>query len=204
MNRPVAKARPRPVSRIPWWLRGRLGRFVVGSAVVVLAALGLLAGIIGLGRWSLAQVHDDPRYLVPVADIDCPAPEGMERPEFLGEVQYLARLPEKLNVLDEDLPRRLRQAFARHPWVEKVDAVTVTPPRHIGVKLTFRTPVLAVRWDDELRAVDGDGVLLPKRAPTRGLPVYDGTPRPPRGPPGTHWGDSDLERAARQRRAEKK
>jgi len=64
-------------------------------------------------------------------------------------------------------------------------------------------PVLAVPWGGELRAVDGAGVWLPNNAPTRGLPVYDGTPRPPRGPPGTHWGDSDLERVARKLRADK-
>ncbi len=199
----MAKARARPVSRIPWWLRGRVGRFVLASAAVVLAVAALLAGIIALGHWGREQIHDDPRYLAAVADIDCPAPQEMDRAEFLGEVQYLGRLPAKLNVLDEDLPDRLRQAFARHPWVQRVDAVTITPPRHIAVRLTFRTPVLAVRSGDELRAVDGDGVLLPRNVPTHGLPVYDGTPRPPRGPPGTHWGDSDLERAARQRRAEK-
>ena len=48
------------------------------------------------------------------------------------------------------------------------------------------------------------GVLLPKNAPTHGLPVYEGTPRPHRGPPGTRWGDADLENEARKLRADKK
>lgn len=177
-----------------------MGRWLVRSAGLVLLVAGFLAGVIWLGHWSLAQVRDQDRYQAALADIDCDVPEGMERRAFLDEVQYHSRLPDRVNVLDDDLPQRLARAFARHPWVETVDDVQVTPPRHIAVRLHFRTPVLAVPWDGELRAVDGDGILLPKNAPTRGLPVYDGVPQRPRGPAGTHWGDTDLERAARKLR----
>jgi hypothetical protein len=201
----VAKARPPTISWLPWWLRGPVGRWALRSVALLLVVAGFLAGVIWLGRWGQEQIHDQERYLVPFADVECDTPEGMERRVFLEEVEYHARppLPDPVNVLDADLPDRLRAAFARHPWVEKVDGVTLTPPRHVAVRLTFRVPVLAVRWGNELRAVDGDGVLLPKNAPTRELAIYDGTPRRPRGPPGTHWGDSDLERAARKRRPAK-
>ncbi len=141
-------------------------------------------------------MRDDERYQAALADIHCDVPEGLERRAFLEEVQYDSRLPDRVNVLDDDLRERLASAFARHPWVETVEEVQVTPPRQITVRLRFRRPVLAVRWDGEMRAVDGDGVLLPKNPPPRGLPVYDGIPQRPRGPAGTHWGDTDLERAA--------
>src|SRR5207249_8025506 len=137
---------------------------------------------------------------VPFGDIECEPPEGLDRATFLGQVQYEARVPERLNVLDEELPRQLREAFARHPWVEAVDDVALEPPRRIRVRLTYRTPVLAVRWDGALRAVDGQGVLLPKTAATHGLPVYAAEPQPPKGPAGTRWGDPNVERQARQLR----
>jgi hypothetical protein len=179
-------------------MRGRAGRWLAQCLAVGLLVTGFLGGVVWLGRWGLEQIRGQDRYLVPFAEIDCGAPEGLDRQVFLDEVQYLGRLPDRLDVLDDELPDRLRQAFALHPWVAKVGEVTRTPPRHVAVALTFRTPVLAVKWDGELRAVDGAGVLLPKNAPTRGLPVYDGEPRPPRGPPGTRWGDPDLEREARK------
>jgi hypothetical protein len=201
---PVAKARPPSISWLPWWLNSRAGRWLVRSLALLVVVVGLLAAIFWLSHWVQPRLRDQARYFVPVADIDCDSPEVSQRAVFLGEVQYFGQLPDKVNVLDEDLPAQLTRAFARHPWVEKVDDVALTPPSKIAVRLTFRVPVLAVRWGDELWAVDGGGVRLPKNAPTRGLPVYDGSPKPPRGPPGTHWGDSDVEREARKLRAGKK
>jgi hypothetical protein len=199
----VAKARPQPnISWFPWWLRSRVGRWLLRSFVLLLGVAAFVGGVIWLSHWSLGQV-DPERYLVPLAEVECNVPDGMERAEFLGQVHYYNPQLERLDVRDTDLPDRLKQAFERHPWVEKADGVTIAAPRNIAVKLTFRVPVLAVPWGGELRAVDGAGVRLPKNAPTRGLPVYDGTPRPPRGPEGTHWGDSDLEREARKLRADK-
>src|SRR5205085_1645284 len=71
-------------------------------------------------------------------------PRTEEPGAFLGEVQYLGGLPERLALLDDDLPGRLAEAFARHPWVEKVERVEVVPPGRVRARLTYRTPVLAV------------------------------------------------------------
>jgi hypothetical protein len=201
----VAKARPRQeISWLPWWLRSRVGRWLLRSTLLLLLVAAIVGGVIWLGRFGLGQIHDQDRFKVPLTEVACDVPEGMERTEFLDQVQYSSPLATHFNVLDDDLSAQVRLAFARHPWVEKVDGVKLTPPRSIAVSLVFRVPVLAVRWDEELRAVDGSGVLLPKNAPTRGLPVYEGVPRPPRPPPGTRWGDSDLENEARRLRAGKK
>jgi hypothetical protein len=180
-----------------------MGRWLWRSIALVVLVAAFLVAVIWFGRWALEQIRDQDRYLLAFTEIDCDTPEAMKRGEFLDQVQYSSRLPDRLNVLDEDLPAQLAKAFARHPWVERVESVTITPPRDVAVRLTFRVPVLAVRADGELRAVDGDGILLPRTAPTNGLPLYAGEPRPPRGPAGTYWGDSDVERAARKLRAGK-
>ncbi len=188
----AARARSKPPGRrAPW-------RWLLQVAALLLAVAGLLAGLILLGRWGLEQLRPSERYLLPLADLQCTPPPGLTRADFLDEVRYYANLPERLPLLDEDLPARLRAAFALHPWVARVEDITITPPRQVRVELVYRTPVLAVRWHGTLRAVDGTGVLLPARAPTRGLPVYDGQPRPPQGPEGTPWGDPDLEQEARR------
>src|SRR2546423_13750907 len=99
--------------------------------------LALLAGLalvlIGLARftpWAIEQLRQRERYRVPFAAVECPAPPGLQPAEFLDEVQYLANLPDQLELLDRQLPARLAAAFAAHPWVVRVNQVEGTPPRH--------------------------------------------------------------------------
>src|SRR5262249_11509433 len=106
-------------------------------------------------------------------------------------------MPERLPLLDEDLPRRLAEAFERHPWVEKVERVEVCPPGRVQVRHVYRVPVLAVPVAGQLRAVDCHGILLPATAPPQVLPVFKEPAAPPQGPAGTPWGDPAVEAAAR-------
>jgi hypothetical protein len=165
--------------------------------VPVIGAALFLLGLIVAGRMALEHLRDQQRFALPFSDIDCPPPPGMERDEFLSEVRYLTGLPAQMRLLNDDLPAQLASAFARHPWVEQVEEVAVTPPRLVRVRLAFRRPVLAVPYAGQLRAVDRHGVLLPATAPTDGLPVFDGQAHPPNGPAGTRWGDEAVEGAAR-------
>ena len=121
--------------------------------------------------WKPISLPD--RYSLALADIDCPTPPGLERSEFIGEVQYLSHLPAHLHTLDDDLPAGLSAAFALHPWVEKVDEAVVVPGR-VRLRLTFRTPTLVVPQPDGPRVVDGHGVLLPSSASATGLLVLRG------------------------------
>ena len=139
-----------------------------------------------------------PLLLYAFADIECTTPVGMERQKFLEEVRYYApRLPERIHLLDEHLAEQLREGFAKHPWVEKVERVEIVPPHRVLVQLVYRTPVLAVRPGAQVRAVDRRGILLPTGAITDGLPLFQGTAKPPAGPAGTPWGDPAVEEAAR-------
>ncbi|HEX5272439.1 MAG TPA: hypothetical protein VFW33_18205, partial [Gemmataceae bacterium] len=94
---------------------------VVGAGLVVL-------GLIAVGRAARDQLREHRNYTLSVCDIDCPAPPGMTRPEFLTEVRYVGRLPDRLRALDDDTAARLAAAFAQHPWVESVEEVRVLPP----------------------------------------------------------------------------
>jgi hypothetical protein len=156
----------------------------------------VLAGLIKIGRWTRSNLQTVDRYQLPFNAIDCETPPGQDRQEFLAEVQFLAKLPDRLPILEQGLHERLADAFARHPWVERVDGVRLESQR-VEVLLRFRVPVLAVRTDGHLRAVDAHGILLPAAANTLGLPVFSGTASPPVGPAGTPWGDERVVTAAR-------
>ena len=185
----AAKSRPEPTAAGPW----KYARLVLLFALVA----GFLGGVIWAGRWGLEQLRGRDRYDVAFADIECEPPVGMDRQQFLNEVRYPNRLLPQLHLLDGDLEAKLRAEFALHAWVEKVDDVKIVPPKRIVVKLTHRVPVLAVKVGDTLRAVDGAGVLLPRNAPTLGLPIYDGEAKAP-GNDGVRFGDPNVEAAARK------
>jgi hypothetical protein len=165
---------------------------------LMILALGLfLFGLIALGDMAWRQIHQGDRYLVAFTDIDCVPPDGRARTDFLDEVQYLAGMSARLNLLDKDLTRRLAEAFTHHPWVERVTRVELVPPQTVKVELVYRTPVLAISQGGHIRVVDGQGILLPRDASARGLPVFSGVVTPPRQPEGNPWGDRNVEAAAR-------
>lgn len=172
------------------------------SLLPLAGVAAVVAGIIYLGNLARDHLREHEQYQIRFADIECQPPPGMKPGEFLDEVQYLSSMPAQLNLLEQQLPEKLAKAFGRHPWVEEVLKVQILPPAQIHVQLTYRRPALAIRWDEQMRAVDGNGILLPPNASTEGLPVYSGKATPPKGPAGTAWGDAKV--LAEARKAAKK
>jgi len=172
------------------------------TALVLVAGL-VLGGVILLSQHAREQIRERERFQTAFADIDCNPPAPLERAEFLEEVLYHSRQPERFSTLDDSLVERLNAAFLQHPWVAKVDKVDVTPPRGVRVTLIYRQPALAVAVASDLagttpklRAVDEQGILLPKKVPIPGdLIVLHGAPRPASAA-GKPWGDPGVAAAA--------
>jgi hypothetical protein len=162
--------------------------------VALLAAAAVVLGLVLLGRFARDRLQRRQYYTVKVADLGCVAPPGMDKATFLAQVQYLGDLPDSIDLLEPGLVNRLQAAFALHPWVERVEGISLRGPAGPMVRLVLRTPVLAVGD----RAVDRFGVLLPAATPTTGLLVYPDEAPEPKGPAGTPWGDEKVEAAARR------
>jgi hypothetical protein len=156
----------------------------------------ILFGWVALGRQATDRLRDGDRYSLPFADIDCAPPAPLSRADFLGEVQYLTNLPDRLPLSDEGLAARLADAFATHPSVERVERVEVLP-RHIRISLVYRSPVLAVTVPGGTRAIDGQGVLLPLSTVVDGLPRLVAPVITAPGVAGTRWKDPRVEAATR-------
>jgi hypothetical protein len=159
--------------------------------------LVVLVAVQAVGRWTRTGLRGNERFQVAFADIECTPPPALSPGDFLGEVQYLSGSPERIDLMARELAQVLTTAFSRHPWVEGVDRIEVLPGRKLRVQLVYRTPVLAVKYAGQYRAIDGQGVLLPATAPLQDLPIYCCPVPPPRGSPGMEWGDPDLMSAAR-------
>lgn len=168
--------------------------------MAVALAGGLVAGVSWIGKRAGHDLAEHQRYSVPTSDIRFDPPPHTPATLFLTEVRYLTGLPESVQTVDPDLPQRLSDAFARHPWVERVKGVTVTPDGQIHVNILYRSPVLAVRWrngsEREVLAVDASAVLLPANAPTDRLPVLVNERTGPKPDAGRMWLDPDVRRAA--------
>jgi hypothetical protein len=165
---------------------------------LVLAAVAIfVAFLLWLHPTLLDRLRGTESYRLAITEVKCEAPASLSRTQFLEEVQYYAALPERLDLLEAGLDEKLKGAFSRHPWVERVEKVRVSP-HAAEVDLVFRRPVLGVKVGTDVRAVDARGVLLPRNAAVKGLPVLEGKVDPPHGPEGAPWGDARVEQAARE------
>jgi hypothetical protein len=187
-------------------------KWIFLTVVLALAAGGAVWGIVAVGAAARARLRDSERYGFDFGQIECAGPPGQPVADFLSEVQYLSGLPGRLRLLDDNLPQQLATAFARHPWVEKVSQVEISPQRRVRAALIYRFPVLAVTWIDKdgpanrrgqfgellrTRAVDGNGILLPANAVVGGLPTFHAGRQGPLNPAGKTWGDATVVAAAR-------
>jgi hypothetical protein len=175
-----------------WTARGSIYRLL---GLVLVVAL-FLAAVVALGRYARQSIQESDRYAVPFADIECTPPPGKQRADFLAEVQYLSGSPDRIRLLDNDLPTRLSDAFARHPWVERVIGVIVAAPRSVEVRLAYRIPVLVVKHPSAGPWIlDGHAHILPAEAKSNSLLVLQ-TDLQPKEPSGAIWRANAIERAA--------
>src|SRR5262249_37408207 len=123
------------------------GLLLVFGLVVFFLAIRML------GQFTRDSVRDTGRYALAFSSIDCPTPPAQTRAEFLTEVQYLSGTGDRLQLLERDLPARLAVAFGRHPWVEKVERITILSPPGLRVELAYRIPVLQALLSSRVRQV---------------------------------------------------
>src|SRR3954449_11467892 len=89
--------------------------------LIVGASATVVAGLVLAGHRARAWLDRRGHFVIALADIQCPAPPGLDRPTFLSEVQYLGGLPDRFSAIDPTLAMQLATAFAAHPWVEHVE-----------------------------------------------------------------------------------
>lgn len=155
---------PRWATLRPWLLQ--LGLPLLAGAL-------LLGAVVWFGGWARDWLRRHEPANLPVADIDCPAPPGLTREEFLEEVRYVAGLSAEIDAHDEGSAALLAGAFRKHPWVRRVGQVHIQGGG-ASVDLVFREPVMFVKaWG---RAVDAEGAILPLKANVKGLFVFNKAP----------------------------
>lgn len=163
----------------------------------LLIGVGLIAGVLWLSDQARNDLRNRDRYVIKFTDIECDPPPGLSRVEFLEETQYLAGLPDRVELLDTRTVDRVRAALKSHPWVAGVRQVRIRSGKLLA-DLDYRRPALWVEWSPRsARAVDAGGVLLPITAKKDGLPILLGPVSRPDVPSGERWDDPAVESAAK-------
>jgi hypothetical protein len=184
-------------------LRGIAGlrRQLLRPATLAWAALTavLCAGLAQLTSF-LPDLSRRPEYRVPVDQVRITQPPHWVPHDLVEQVVAHANLPREVSVLDPFVAKEIAEAFALHPWIERVVSVQKAFPAAIDVALEYRRPVAMVALRHGTHPIDRLGILLPGQdfaaSAARAYPLVTGVRSTPQGPPGTEWGDPIVADAA--------
>lgn len=178
-----------------------MGRTHLGLILV----LTVFAGLGTLG-WYLVKdkVRNMPTLRLSPEYITVSPPPDWVPDRFVEEVLQSSGLNRTGYLQDKTLPQKLAEAFAAHPWVEKVEHVVPRYPSGAAVALSYRVPVALVETSQSrVLPVDRNGVLLPQTYLTETSAdqwskhfVIQGIQSMPLGSAGTPWGDPMVVMAA--------
>ena len=172
-----------------WRLLGQ--RSQSSALVVLLLAMGLFSYAVWC--WVRDTVLASPEYWLTPASVEITAVPAWIRSDVRAEVLRDGNLNPPLSIMDDNLTRRVHDAFSLHPWVGKVRQVRKFYPARVEVDLVYRKPVAMVVVQDGLRPVDIEGVHLPTGdfcpLDADRYPRLTGITSTPVGPVGTPWGD---------------
>jgi hypothetical protein len=171
-----------------------LRAWLVQLVLPLSAGAALLAVVLLLGGVVRERLRQHGGKVIAFTEIECDPPEGLTREEFLQQVQYLANLPDEINLLDAETSTRIVDALLAHPLVAKVQRVEPLPAGRLRVQLVYRVAVLLVA--NPAGVVDRDGVLLPSSTQRKDLPVLRARVAYPMAGPGHPWGDETVKAAA--------
>jgi hypothetical protein len=204
MNAARRKRNPHPlagfVTRFFPFLQGGWRRVIAALLLAGLLAVGLLYA---WGQWG-GQITRGEAYTLAPEQIELTPPPPWVRANVKDEVvRDMERA--RLSLLDRLLTVQVAQAFATHPWVEKVVRVSKHQPPRVMVEVLYRKPVAMVevvtRGQPGLLPIDANGVLLPPAdfAPEQAreylrIAATDATPP---ASVGMAWGDPRIHGGAR-------
>ena len=170
-----------------------------------LAKLSVIVGVVALMPYLIQRLPNlagRPEYRLATKQIRIvPLPERPVPENLLEQVRELGKLPRELSMLDETLPAKVADAFARHPWIARVVSVRKSYPANVTVELEYRQPVGMVQVKGGRFPIDVAGVVLPPgdftAADLKQFPTIQGPTPPASLHPGVAWKDPSLQAAAR-------
>jgi len=165
----------------------------------------VFAGIF-LAGWGAAwiivrdRVSQQEEYYLRAEQVDLTPLPPWIRSDVKSEVLRDASLDRPLSVLDDDLARRIYEAFPLHPWIARVERVSKRYPARVVVDVVYRRPICMVEVSGGVHPADIDSIVLPSgdfsAVDAARFPLLRGIDTQP-GPVGTPWGDLRVQGGCR-------
>lgn len=163
----------------------------------------LLFVIVCWTAWRLVEdrvTRGDDYIAMPEDFVVTQAPQWI-RSDVKRQVLQNASMNNGVSILDENLVRRVAEAFPMHPWIEGVSRVRKEHPAKVTVDVVYRKPVAMVDVPGGVYAVDVHGVVLPSEdfigEEAARYPRIAQISMPPKGQVGEAWGDVYVESSCR-------
>lgn len=152
-------------------------------------------------RASLDYLVRDPRFVVAPSSLRLASVPPWIPPEYPVAPDLPPEYSQGLSIFDPKLVEIVAAAYARSPWIERVERVEKRYPNSVRVAVALRRPVAAVAWKSRFTLVDAQAIVLPGRydaVPHVGLPlpVIEGALSSPP-PAGQAWRDLGVADGAR-------
>jgi hypothetical protein len=120
----------------------------VWACLTILVGLGVGAHFVW--RSTSPTVAKNSQYALTAERIQITPTPGWIRSDIKSQVLRDSGLLNNASVLDDwdSLTRRVKDAFALHPWVKSVEQITRKAPSSLIIELTYRRPIAAVESRD--------------------------------------------------------
>jgi hypothetical protein len=134
-------------------------------------------------------------YYLRAEQMDVTPPPPWIHSDVKAEVLRAASLNRPLSLLEDDLARRLYEAFPLHPWIARVERVIKRYPPRVIVEVVYRRPTCMVEVPGGVYPVDVESVVLPcgdfSPADAVRFPLLRGIDTQP-SQAGSAWGDQRV------------
>lgn len=139
-------------------------------------------------------------YRVDLEDIVITPPPSWVHSDIREAVFRELSVEGPISIMDKDITRRVKDAFALHSWVERVVCVSKHFPATLNVELEYRRPACIVAASGQWFPVDVHGYVLPwsdfSPSELEQLPQVIGIDTLPV-VSGAYWNDKQVDAAAR-------
>jgi hypothetical protein len=135
----------------------------------LLLAVAAAGGALVKSAWRAAApaLARNERFLVAADDFTVNPPPEWCQADVARQVLGASGLAGRLSLLDPSFATAVHDAFALHPWVERVEGIRKAFPPAVHVQLVYRQPVAAIESPGgggiQLLPVDRYGIHLPAR-----------------------------------------
>ncbi len=146
----------------------------ISLSLKLILVVVVVFSVIWLGKFAWKRLTDQDIFLISPTTFSFETPDWATD-EFAHEINNIHGLKKKYNIFENDLTKKIVDAYESSPLISKVNYVQRELPNRLKMKFELRRPVAFVKRKRKKYLVDKDCVRLPEKFynyPEEGDPIY--------------------------------